>query len=157
LKFVDSGADDDECADDEGGLRPIAEEEECDDERQLMSGPDQSQDLYAHFLQILNFELIFRSDTQGTCLDEIDDDDEVHVHKNATKRGPEDDDFLSAFDRMLADSLQIRMKENVQVPNAELIVPSGVRARMLRKTNFGLLLLSSTVNGKKFFGKDRRL
>ena len=46
MKFVDSGADDDEYADDEGGLRPIAEEEEIDDERQMMSGPEQSQDLY---------------------------------------------------------------------------------------------------------------
>ena len=56
-------------------------------------------------------------------------DSEVNVITGAPKmiKCQEDDDFLSAFDKMMADNIQARSQESLKVPQMDIAVPSQAK------------------------------
>jgi regulator of nonsense transcripts 2 len=45
----------------------------------------------------------------------------------------EDLDFMAAFDRMVSDNIQDRMKESVKVPQHDIVVPVNVKGSSTKK------------------------
>ncbi len=60
----------------------------------------------------------------------------VHRSESAMKRCPEDEDFLTALDRIVADSVQQRMQETSNLPQPDITIPSTLRAKIGRKARF---------------------
>jgi Up-frameshift suppressor 2. len=50
---------------------------------------------------------------------------------------PEDDDFLSAFDRMVSDNIQDRMRETVKPQQVDISVPLHIKSNA--KKTYGIV------------------
>ncbi|XP_052071977.1 regulator of nonsense transcripts 2-like isoform X2 [Mytilus californianus] len=120
------------------GLCTIQESEEIDELSQSLSqlemddsGTSQedglrqySQDIEAQYADESNEE--YMSESAGE-----DFDTEVNVITGAPKniKCQEDDDFLSAFDKMMADNIQARSQESLKVPQMDIAVPTQAKSK----------------------------
>ncbi|XP_071161356.1 regulator of nonsense transcripts 2-like isoform X3 [Mytilus edulis] len=125
------------------GLCTIQESEENDELSQSLSqlemddsGTSQedglrqySQDIEAQYADESNED--YMSESAGE-----DFDPEVNVITGASKniKCQEDDDFLSAFDKMMADNIQARSQESLKVPQMDIAVPT--QAKNKNKYNY---------------------
>lgn len=122
------------------GLTTIQETEEMDELSQNLSqlemddsGTSQedgtrrgqsSQDVEGQYVDESNEEYL--SESQGE-----DYDNELNVITGAPKviKCQEDDDFLSAFDKMMADNIQARAQESLKVPQMDIAVPAQAKGK----------------------------
>ncbi|XP_063407646.1 regulator of nonsense transcripts 2-like isoform X4 [Mytilus trossulus] len=126
------------------GLCTIQESEENDELSQSLSqlemddsGTSQedgglrqySQDIEAQYADESNED--YMSESAGE-----DFEPEVNVITGASKniKCQEDDDFLSAFDKMMADNIQARSQESLKVPQMDIAVPT--QAKNKNKYNY---------------------
>lgn len=58
--------------------------------------------------------------------------------QNSRSHSPEDDDFLAAFDKMVSDNLQDRMRDNVKPQHVDIPVPLHVKTNA--KKTYGMYL-----------------
>lgn len=66
---------------------------------------------------------------------EIDDEEDSHLINKYPRRieCPEDDDFMTAFDKMVSDNIQDRMKETVKPPRVDITVPMNLKGSSSKK------------------------
>ncbi|GAB6029878.1 Regulator of nonsense transcripts upf2, variant 2 [Chamberlinius hualienensis] len=71
----------------------------------------------------------------NTSASQAADQEDVEFIPGGPKRVtcPEDDDFMTAFDKMLAENIQHRSQENVKMPQVDISVPVNVRSN-IKKT-----------------------
>ncbi|XP_071161376.1 regulator of nonsense transcripts 2-like isoform X5 [Mytilus edulis] len=138
------------------GLCTIQESEENDELSQSLSqlemddsGTSQedglrqySQDIEAQYADESNED--YMSESAGE-----DFDPEVNVITGASKniKCQEDDDFLSAFDKMMADNIQARSQESLKVPQMDIAVPT--QAKNKNKYNCKSEIIKSTTDGHR--------
>ncbi|XP_036368923.1 regulator of nonsense transcripts 2 isoform X3 [Octopus sinensis] len=69
---------------------------------------------------------------------EDETEDQVTVLTGGPKhiKCTEDEDFLSAFDRMMADNLQARSQESLKVPQLDIAVPMHLRGQVRKQFTF---------------------
>ena len=62
---------------------------------------------------------------------EEEEDDQVMVLTGGPKhiKCPEDEDFMSAFDSMMTESIQMRSSEAIKVPQMDIAVPMHLRGQ----------------------------
>jgi len=73
-----------------------------------------------------------------------DDGEEVDHLVNKHPRRiecPEDDDFMTAFDKMVSENIQDRMKETVKAPRVDITVPMNLKSSSSKK-GYGEFFLS---------------
>ncbi|XP_054280661.1 regulator of nonsense transcripts 2-like isoform X1 [Macrosteles quadrilineatus] len=58
---------------------------------------------------------------------DVDSDNDLSDNQNSRSHSPEDDDFLAAFDKMVSDNLQDRMRDNVKPQHVDIPVPLHVK------------------------------
>ncbi|XP_076337894.1 UPF2 regulator of nonsense mediated mRNA decay isoform X2 [Tachypleus tridentatus] len=123
----------------ESGLGPIEEEEEDqDDDCQSLDGSDQEQDmdgdtdLYSGSQSQPNEEGgPIEVDDMSTSEDEGEEsikegDDALVTDIPRVVPCPEDDDFMTAFDRILSESMLQRNQESVK-PQTDIVIPMNIR------------------------------
>lgn len=139
LKF-DEEEDEDDDDDDDGDRRDqmkFIEGEEREGSSQSQSQPDPGTNDGEEDVQPSQTaeEAENEDDDSDLSMDTDDDDDTVTILNRETKVQPcqEDTDFMSAFDKMLYDSIQQRNQENVKPPQVDIAVPSNLKSQVLPK------------------------
>ncbi|KAK6176702.1 hypothetical protein SNE40_014951 [Patella caerulea] len=155
LLIVETGDEDEEnIEDDEDGLATINEADEAVDELsedlsqvyvdELATGEsepsqdDRSQSQQDACTSSQNIEEC--SDSQGDDMMESageEADDEVTLLSGGPKyvQCQEDEDFLSAFDKMMSENLKSRTREAVKVPQMDIIVPMYLKDKRKKTGN----------------------
>lgn len=130
---------------DEGGLMTIQETEEMDDLSNSLSnteddsetsGDDRSQSQRSHTGSMGNRDqgeegegVEMSENEEDVMLDSDAEDDEITLLTGGPRfvKCSEDDDFMTAFDKMMTDNIQARNQESLKVPQLDIAVPMHLR------------------------------
>ncbi|KAF4525966.1 hypothetical protein B566_EDAN000757 [Ephemera danica] len=138
------------------GLHTIAENEEDGEENLSDMEADNSelQDLalthtYENYSQSQGDEMLTGDDeVEGEFPDAADED--LQAPRTRPRDCQEDLDFMAAFDKMVSDNIQDRMKESVKLPHHDIVVPVNVKGSSAKKVYEQLLEPEETVTTVNF-------
>lgn len=121
-----------------GILRPIEEEEDYTPSQE--SGerrPSESQNDLQNLVEGNEFDRMIRYEGENEAENENEEEEEdINVRMSKVNVvDAEDESFLQEFDKMMYDSLQQRIQEQVKPPQVDFSVPVNIKTKM--KARFG--------------------